>query len=83
MGNDEVAASFIVAQEEIKVKVTNPTVSKCVACLLAVYYVWNSEYPKSYLNTMRYIDHAVLGTVPDNRCVEKFIRDKRNKKQGQ
>jgi len=71
-----IAAAYVVV-DEIKMKIVEPSVSKSIACLLASYYVWDTNYPSAYKNTMEYIDHEVLGTVmKENAAIDKFIRDR-------
>lgn len=76
-----IATAYVVA-DEIKVKIDEPSVCKSVACLLASYYVWDTNYPNAYKNTLEYIDREVLGTViKENATIDKFIRD-RNRDKG-
>lgn len=37
----EIATAYIVADETIKVKIPQPTVSRVIVCLLSTYYVWH------------------------------------------
>jgi len=58
-------------------KIVESSVSKSMACLLALYYVWDTNYLNAYKNTMEYIDHEVLGTIiKENAAIEKFIRNR-------
>jgi len=76
----EIASAYIVADETIKIKIPQPTVSKVIAGLLSGYYVWYVEYPLSYSNVLEYIDHEVLSTSLKSRStvVKKFIRERDN-----
>lgn len=63
------------ADNNIRVQISNPTISKVVSCLLATYCVWDTAFPKRYLNVLEYIDSEVFGTcVKKNIVVFKFIR---------
>jgi len=44
-----IAAAYVVADE---IKIVEPSVSKSIACLLASYYVWDTNYSSAYKNTM-------------------------------
>lgn len=49
-----IATAYVVA-DEIKMKIDEPSVCKSVACLLASYYVWDTNYPmhtKTHWNTL-------------------------------
>ncbi|XP_044574858.1 uncharacterized protein LOC123258735 [Cotesia glomerata] len=78
--NKEISAAFIVADTNVRVQVSNPTVPKVVATLLAAYYVWDTVFPKQYLNMLEYIDSEVLGTIiKKNQVLLKFIRKREEK----
>ncbi|XP_057339760.1 uncharacterized protein LOC130677144 [Microplitis mediator] len=72
--NNKINSAFIVADNNIIVTIESPKTSKVVACLLAAYYVWDTKFPKPYLNVLQYIDNQVLGTSIKNNVVYKFIR---------
>lgn len=78
--NKEISAAFIVADINVRVQVSSPTVPKVVATLLAAYYVWETVFPKQYLNMLEYIDSEVLGTmIKKNQVLLKFIRKREEK----
>lgn len=69
------AAAFVVADVQIRVKIPEPTVAKIIMCLLASYYVWDTTYPLAYSNTMKFIDYKVLnGTIPKSQTINKFVQ---------
>nr|XP_012217364.1 PREDICTED: LOW QUALITY PROTEIN: uncharacterized protein LOC105669151 [Linepithema humile] len=75
--NGESYCTAYVVADEFRMKIVEPSVCKSIACLLASYYIWDTNYPKAYKNAMEYIDHEVLGTVmKENPTIDKFIRDR-------
>lgn len=76
----EIAAAYIVADEAIKIRIPQPTVSKVIIGLLCAYYVWHLEYPTYYANVLEYIDHEILNTSFKSRstAVAIFIRKRDN-----
>ncbi|KAH0540122.1 hypothetical protein KQX54_013077 [Cotesia glomerata] len=78
--NKEISAAFIVADTNVRVQVSNSTVPKVVATLLAAYYVWDTVFPKQYSNMLEYTDSEVLGTIiKKNQVLLKFIRKREEK----
>jgi len=76
----KIAAAYIVADEIVRVKIPQPTVSRVIVGLLSAYYVWYMEYPTCYANVLKYLDYEIL-TTPLKGCstvVAKFIRDRDN-----
>lgn len=75
----KIAAAYIVANETIKVKIPQPTVSKVIVGLLSAYYVWYVEYPTCYASVLKYIDYEILTTpLKGSTVVAKFIRERDN-----
>lgn len=69
------ASGFIVADGSIKMKVSNPTISTVIACLMAAYYAWDVDYPAAFRNTLSYLDFKIFGASIDKQfSLEKFNR---------
>lgn len=76
----EIAEAYIVAEEVIRIKIQQPTISKVIVGLLSAYYVWHIEYPTCYINILKYIDYDILNSSLKgcSTVVAKFIRERDN-----
>lgn len=77
----EIAAAYIVAEEVIRIKIPDPTVSKVIVSLLSAYYVWHMEYPTCYANILKYVYRSRDFDTSLKNCstvVSKFIREYNN-----
>lgn len=75
-----IASGYIVADSSIKIKIEEPTVTKVVACLIAVYYIWHINYPTAYKNTLEYFDFKLFNIkIEKKTSLEKFDRNLRCK----
>jgi len=75
----EIAAAYDVADEMVRVKIPQPTISRIIVGLLSVYYVWYMEYPTCYANVLKYLDYEILTTLlKGSTVVAIFIRERDN-----
>lgn len=61
MDGPEIAQAFIVADKDVELNIKNPDTLVCVHCLMAIYYVCDIIYPRSYTNFLRLFDFEVMG----------------------
>jgi len=78
---EDIRVANIVADQDVNVKIDNPSIEKVITCLLAAYYVWHIVFPKPYRNILEYLDYEMIETpVQKNQVVLKFIRQKNGEK---
>lgn len=66
--------SCIVADENVRVEVPEPTVTKTLVALLSTYYAWHREFPKAHTAALDFFAHKIFKVTLKNNNVATFIR---------
>ncbi|XP_043474429.1 uncharacterized protein LOC122506365 [Leptopilina heterotoma] len=70
-----IVSAFIVADKEVRIKISNPNIEKALLSLFASYFAWNIKYPSAYVNTLSYLDQEILNNQNHKQtAVHKFTR---------
>lgn len=71
-----IVRALIVADKTVRVDIPNPTTAKSLACLIACYFAWHTDYPPAYKQMLSILEYAIFGTTTTTvKGIEKFFRD--------
>lgn len=73
----EVTPLYIVAEGEVILKLSNTATAQALVILIAVYYVYNMEYPSPMKNIFLFLEAALMDQLTEARkrvSVNKFLQ---------
>lgn len=60
LDGSNINSAYIVADETVEIKLETPTLPRCLASLMATYYVFHTVYPKGYYNFLLFLDCVLM-----------------------
>lgn len=76
---DTIRQAFIVADEDVKLEIPEPTTAKILVGLVSAYYAWHRNYPTAYANLLDFLAYRIFGArLKNDTTVAKFLRKLNN-----